>query len=349
MVMADKKINTVLIEDSGLMRIMLTDIIRNQPDLNLLSTAKNGAEGVEKVKKFRPDVVITDMVMPDMGGLDVVKAIMNELPTPILILSALEKSNPAVFDALDAGAFDFIDKPQFKTSLHHQELGNTLTAMAKEALLSKEKLSSSAATKENFNQHTFDSSLNYDIIGIGSSTGGPKALESIIKMLPCNLPVPVVIAQHMSNNFITSFSQRLNQLTPLEIKIPHSGETLERGKVYIAPGDKNMRVIRKLNTNEAIARFTNKTYEAFNFPSVDCLFESLAETYQSRSLGVVLTGMGKDGTIGLEAIKKHGGYAIAQDEKSSLVFGMPKSAIDAGLVDKVVSLNEIPWFLVNCL
>ncbi|WP_020527759.1 chemotaxis-specific protein-glutamate methyltransferase CheB [Flexithrix dorotheae] len=347
--MAIKEIRTVLIEDSGLMRIMITDILRHQANLELIATAKNGKEGVEKVAHLRPDLVITDMVMPDMDGLGVVKKIMKEFPTPVIILSALDKTDPLVFEALNAGAFDFIDKPRFQTTIHRQEMGNLLNSIAQEAVKNRQKIHHQPQLKINQNDHVFDRASNYEILGIGASTGGPKAVESIIKRLPGNLPIPVVIAQHMSEHFIVSFAERLNQLTPLEVRVPASGEIIKKGMIYMVPGHKNTKIIRKLRTNEPVVRFTNETFEAFNYPSVDCLFSSLASTYGDKTLAVILTGMGKDGTEGLQEIKKAGGFTIAQSEASSLVFGMPKNAIEQNVIDRVIDLNEIPVFVVGCL
>ncbi|WPP53119.1 chemotaxis-specific protein-glutamate methyltransferase CheB [Catalinimonas niigatensis] len=345
--MTSQKIKTVLIEDSGLMRILLSDILRSDPNIKLLSTAMNGKEGVEKVKQLKPDVVITDMVMPQFDGLHVVKQLMQHHQVPIILLSSLEKRDPKIFDALSAGAFEFINKEQVVALAKEGHF--PLNELVKTASESKGSSLNSGKVRKNTNAHSFAKELPYQIIAIGASTGGPAAIETIIKQLPANLMIPVVIVQHMTEQFLPSFAQRLNKLSPLHIKLAERNETLEGGTIYIAPGHTNMKVVKNAITTKPIITFTSKTFKEFNFPSADCLLSSVAEVYRSKAIGVILTGMGKDGTEGLQEICRHGGYTIVQDESSSVVFGMPKSAIEAGAVKQVVKLHEIGGFLMSCL
>jgi len=203
--------------------------------------------------------------------------------------------------------------------------------------------------KKNSHAHTFTSTTQYDIVVIGASTGGPGAIEQIVNNLPSNLNIPVVIAQHMPARFLETFSARLNENSPLPVKLGSRGEALKGGTVYIASGESNTRIENNLVTGMPMITFTSRKYDEFNYPSVDCLFESVADVYGNRSIAVILTGMGKDGMLGLKKIKSLGGFTIAQDEESSVVYGMPKAAVEYDAVRQIVRLKEIPGFIVSCL
>lgn len=338
------KIKTLLIEDSGLMRILITDALRSDPDIEIIGTANNGKEGVEKASKLEPDVVVTDVLMPKYNGLYAVKNIMKSRPIPIILLSSLGKTTPEIFDALSAGAFDFIDKPHTKDS----------SSFKSELFVLRERIKIAAGVEvlqpkdgaANTRVHTFSDQLNYHVIAIGTSTGGPTAVETIIKKLPENLAVPVVIVQHMPNRFIPSFAARLNALIPLHVKVAEKNEKLVPQTIYIAPASANFAVFR---SSSGSVQFTtsDKHYPEYNHPSVDCMFESIAEAYGAKALGIILTGMGKDGSLGLLKIKKNGGLTVAQDARSSVVNGMPQAAVDHGAVDHVVPLKEISGFVIS--
>ncbi len=345
-----QKIRTLLIEDSGLMRILISDLLRRDPKIEVVDTANNGKDGIEKVRMHKPDVVITDMVMPEYDGLYVVQRIMKEMLTPVIVLSALEKTDPKVFDALHAGAFDFVDKPKENIATQLKQGNYPLLAMVKAAAATNvASLIKQKVNRNNNHHHTFGQQLNYDIIAIGASTGGPGAIEAILNKLPTNLSVPVVIAQHMPERFLESFALRLNNSTPLPVKLARKGDILRGGTIYMAPGHSNMKINKHPISGDPFVTFSKRTFKEFNYPSVDCLFESVAATFGKKAIGVILTGMGKDGTEGLKAISNSGGFTIAQDEQSSVVFGMPKNAWEAGAAKRIVKLHEIPGFLVSCL
>lgn len=341
------KTTTLLIEDSGFMRIILSDLLKSDPSLELLGTASNGTKGLEKIQQLQPDVIITDMVMPESDGLAVVKKVMQSNPKPVILLSSLEKEDPKVFEALSAGAFDFLNKEEVtKLAKQRQFPLNDMVKVAAE--VSSGKLTREQGEKNTFN-HSFDEQLRYEAIAIGASTGGPMAIEQILNGLPANLNIPVIIAQHMPEQFLRSFAKRLDRTIPLKVKLAERGEVLTGGVIYVLPGHKNSHVIRDINTNQSIFNFTRQEYKEFNFPSIDGLFMSMAEAYGKKLIGIVLTGMGKDGTKGLQAIQQQQGFTIAQDENSSVVFGMPKSAIDSKVINQILTLKEIPGFVVSCL
>lgn len=346
--MPANRIRTLVVEDSALMRKLITDLIGADDTIELVGIARDGKIGTDMAISLKPDVVITDMVMPEYDGMYLVKEVMDKQPTPIIVLSSLDKTNSRIFDALEYGAFEFIDKPSDTDS--RNAFNYPLLKLIREASLTDiSLLKARQLSRKNNHTHSFTQALNYDIIVIGASTGGPGAVEFVITNLPQNLQVPVVIAQHMPARFLETFAERLNEHGPLPVKLARRGETLKGGTIYVASGESNTCIERNLITHAPMITFTNRKYDEFNNPSVDCLFESVAETFGSRSIGVILTGMGKDGTIGLSKIKNKGGYTIAQDEESSVVYGMPKAAFEFGAVKQVVRLHELSGFIVSCL
>jgi two-component system chemotaxis response regulator CheB len=346
--MDSSKIRTMLIDDSAFMRKVISDIINTDESIELVGVASNGEQCVQMADELRADVVITDMVMPDYDGLFVVNSLMDKKPLPIILLSSLEKTDSRIFDALRHGAFEFIDKP---TDLDEVRIRDyRLLELIKQASRTDVTvLKARQLAQRNNNAHTFNEALQYRIIVIGASTGGPGAVEYIISNLPANLKLPVVIVQHMPHRFLETFTHRLNEQSHLNIKLASRGEPIKDEVIYIAPGQANLRVENNIVTGKPMFTFTERKYSEFNFPSIDCLFESIAETYGRESIGVILTGMGKDGAAGLMKIKEKGGYTIAQDEKSSIVYGMPKAAFESGAATQVVSLKQMPGFIVSCL
>jgi len=340
------RIRTLLIDDSAFMRKVIGDIISSDSSLDLIGIARGGQQGLDMTLQLKPDVVITDMVMPDVDGLQVVNSVMEKMPVPIILLSSLDKTDSRIFDALQHGAFEFIDKPINLDGIREYGLINLIKEASRTdiSLLKARQLA-----KKNVHHHTFTETLNYEIIVIGASTGGPGAVELIINNLPANLKIPVVIVQHMPHRFLETFAERLNTQSPLPVRLPAKGEQIKGGIIYMAPGEMNLRVEQSIVTGLPMFTFTEKKYTEFNYPSVDCLFESVAELYGKNSVGVILTGMGKDGMIGITKIRERGGFTIAQDEESSIVYGMPKAAYENGGIKHVVPLKQIAGFLVSCL
>ena len=345
--MSSPKIRTLLIDDCQITCTAFGVFLRRDAEIELIGTAFGGEEGINKARQLTPDVIVTDVDMPGCDGVAVVQTIMREMPTPIILLSGLEKEHPKIFDALNAGAFDFLSKEAVATTRRHpQPLLNGLIRAANQVSLKKV---GDCRVKKNTHRHSFDTQLQYDIIALGASTGGPAAIEALLNALPANLNIPVVVAQHMPEYFLLAFAQRLDKISPLRVKIAENGEVLRGQTVYIMPGHTNTQVVRERTTGSPVFEYTRRQYAAFNHPSIDALFSSLAEVYGKKTIGVVLTGMGKDGTEGLRAIRQQQGYTIGQDEASSVVFGMPKHAHDCGVVQQVLPLREIPGFLVSCL
>lgn len=345
-----ENINILIADDSLFMRQLTADIFKNVGGFNVVDYARDGKEAAEKCFLLKPNVVIMDMLMGDYDGILGVKMIMENCPTPIIILSALGATDmEPILQALKLGAIDYHHKPN-RSSKDIKEDDEELIAKVRAASLVtlKDYVKNTKDITKNINQHTFSANLNYDIIVIASSTGGPTAVESVLTRLPGNLSVPVLIAQHMPENFIPSFAARLNQLTPLSVMVGKKDEVLEAGKVLIAPGAQNM-VVKKDKNGKVVCDFTTNRFKDFNNPSATGLMLSVAEVYGARAIGVVLTGMGKDGMDGVKAIHDKGGYTIAQSQETCAVYGMPRAAVEIGAIKKIVPLNEIGLFVVSCL
>ncbi|MEQ8471619.1 MAG: chemotaxis-specific protein-glutamate methyltransferase CheB [Marinoscillum sp.] len=343
-----KKINILIVDDSAFMRLLLTDLLNKDEELNVIGSASDGKEAIDKVRELKPDVVLLDMNMGQYDGLYAVEGIMKVKSVPILILSSVGNTNlDPIFDALELGAVDYINKPQ-RGGSKIREIDKQLVATVKRVTRASPKPTKIVKDGLSRLPHTFDSKAKYHIIVVGASTGGPTAVEKVITSLPANLNVPVVIGQHMPTNFIKSFAARLDYLSPLKVVVGKKGMIPKPGMVIIAPGDTNM-VIRKTDNGSPKIGFSEEVYKEYNNPSINALMSSIATAYGEKAIGVLLTGMGKDGVKGLGEIKGSGGLTIAQDESSSIIYGMPKLAFETGAACTVLHIKEIGGYLVNCL
>lgn len=348
-------IKVLIVDDSAFMRKMLSDLFAAETDFQVLDTARNGKDAIDKVKRLKPDVITMDVEMPVMDGIKALEAIMRDTPTPVVMVSSLTRDGAeATLRALELGAVDFVAKTAGPIS--------NITGI-KTDILAKCRAAAKVNIAQLFKGHgkkpvpspvlqvtqsqIVPSSGDEQIVAIGTSTGGPRALQEIITKLPNNLPCGVVVVQHMPPGFTKSLSDRLNSLSSVTVKEAENNDVIRPGLVLIAPGDYHMTVERegskkviKLNQNPPIGGHR---------PSVDPLFESVAKCYGRRVLGVILTGMGRDGSKGMQAIKQQQGYTIAEDQSTAVVFGMPKSAIELGIVDKVVPLPAIAAEIVKAI
>lgn len=342
-----QKIKVLIADDSGFMRLLISDILTESDVTEVVGTAVDGKDAVSQVKKLKPDVLLLDMNMGDYDGLYAVKRLMAENPIPILILSAVGNTDlQPIFDALEYGAVDYLNKPQ-RSSAKIRLIETELIQKIQSVSRANPKVIKPVEEHINTNQHTFEENLNYDVIVIGASTGGPTAIEKVITSLPANLTVPVLIVQHMPSNFIASFVKRLNALSPLEVMVGKKGMTPRPGQIVIAPGMTNM-IITKSGRSRKID-FSDEVFKEYNNPSINALMLSVADIYKNKAIGVILTGMGKDGMLGLKAIKDQGGRTIAQSEKTCVIFGMPKAAVAYDAVDRSIDIHEIGGYLVNSL
>lgn len=335
-----------VVDDSGFMRLVLTDIVNSDPLLQVVKTGNNGMEAVDIARTIKPDVLVLDMVMGEYDGRYAIRNIMDKYPMPIIVVSSMDdRDKDAITEILGLGAFDFVSKPT-KQKQNIRDLQYILPSRIKSAKAGFDK-QHNVKGYVNPNPHTFSDALPYDAIVIGASTGGPSTVERFLLQLPANLPIPVIVAQHMPANFLPSYAERLNKICPIPVSLAREGNLVQPGRVYILSGESN-HVLQKEGRNVVI-RNTDQKYKAFNNPSVDALFTSAAAIYRRRLMGIVLTGMGSDGRDGIVQVKKNGGLCIAQDEKTSVVYGMPREAAATGKIDHVLSITDMGGFVVSCL
>lgn len=347
-------VRVLVVDDSLFFRRRLTEMLNADVHIEVVGSAGNGIEAVRKVSELKPDVITMDIEMPVMDGITATREIMQQQPTPILMFSSLTTEGAgATLDALDAGALDFLPKKIDDISSDRDTAKRVLCARVRvlgargltRATIANKGVVNGAQVKKTYepdtnkkNKVTLD--LNrIKLLAIGTSTGGPAALQKILTAVPAGFPVPILVVQHMPASFTPSFAQRLDALCNVTVKQADNGDILVPGTVYIAPGGVQMLVGKngggmKLVIEEAQAEQTYK-------PSVDITFSSLANVYSSGVLAMVLTGMGADGREGVRQLKQKGATVWAQDEASCVVYGMPMAVAEAGLADAVLSLDEI--------
>ncbi|KXG75769.1 protein-glutamate methylesterase/protein-glutamine glutaminase [Thermotalea metallivorans] len=348
-----KKLNVLVVDDSAFMRKVIADIIQLDDDLKVIGTAKNGQEAIEKIKELSPDVVTMDVEMPVMDGITALKTIMEEMPLPVLMLSSLTKEGAdATVKALELGAVDFITKPSSIFKMNTEEikaqLHEKLKMASKANMKSKHVLKPQNIATINKNAFAQEKNTNVKyIVAIGTSTGGPRALQSVIPYLPKNIPASILIVQHMPPGFTKSLAERLNNLSEIEVKEAEDGSILLPGHAYIAPGDYHMKIIRSSNVFKI--KLTKDSPVSGHRPSVDYMMNSLAQLELSNVIGVIMTGMGSDGAEGMKNIKLQKGITIGQNEETCVVYGMPKSAVSLGCVDILVPLEDIAESIIKAV
>lgn len=344
------KIKVLVADDSGLMRLLVTNMLNELRDIEVIGSAVNGMDAVKQTQAINPDVLLLDLVMPKYDGLYALRELKKVGPIPTIILSASMQSNrfDIIHDAMSLGAFDYIAKPKKNRDGMAATLRESLASKIRAAARFDINKVQKSKAGVNTNPHAFPAILPYDAIVIGSSTGGPSALEKLITNLPSNLPIPVIIAQHIPANFIEPLSRRLNALAPLPVVVAKAGDPVLPGRIYVLPGKQNTALERK---NKNMVCFSNdeKQYKEFNNPSINALFLSAAKTYGKRCIALQLTGMGRDGVDGLEEMHKQHAYVIAQNEASCVVWGMPGEAVKRGVVNAQVSIVEMGGYVVSCL
>jgi len=340
-----EQIKVLIVDDSSLIRKVVSDIFAKDPDIRVVGTADNGETAILMNNELDPDVITMDIEMPILDGLSTLKQIMASNPKPVIMMSALTQYGAdATFKALELGAVDFIPKKTTNISISLEELEVLLITKVKIAAKSRLKFDKfesegEETSRTNTKHKSIISEVFEKIVAIGTSTGGPTALMDIFNKFPEKFPSPVLVVQHMPEGFTTAFSDRLNNSSYLKVKEAENGDELCSGHGYIAPGHSHMAIEKKKN------KFNIKLFKAEkvsgHMPSIDVLFDSVAEYAGSKSIGVIMTGMGRDGADGLLKIRSKGGYTIAQNEETSVVYGMNKVAIEIGAVDEIVPLSQI--------
>ena len=373
-----QKISVMVADDSALMRRMISDMINMESDMDVIEIARNGEDLLEKLKTLKPDVITLDVEMPKMSGIEALKKIVEmKLPSKVIMLSSLTKDGAdTTMECLELGAIDFVPKRSGSISLDinavkeiliskiksasksrivnsrtinkRTSINSTIDSKTKEAISTLKSKDVTANHDEkrplanrNSTSKKIVSSGKISAVVIGASTGGTKALYEVITKLPSNLNVPVLVVQHMPEGFTKAFADRLNRFSNLSVVEASEGMDVEKGVVYIAPGGKHMTVIDKkirLNLEPSIWGVR---------PAVDKLFVSAVKEYRNNLLGVILTGMGRDGADGIVAIKQAGGYTISEDESTCVIYGMPRAAFETNMVDEVIPLYDVSKRISN--
>lgn len=344
----NNKIKVLIADDSALMRKLLTDILTAEEIIDVVGTAKNGRECIDKAILLHPDIITLDIEMPVLDGLSALQELVNIKPSPIVIMlsSLTTKGAETTIKALELGAVDFITKP--KGAFLQNNIDTLKTDLITKIIdLSESKYiykpSSVIAPRSPRQAYEKTQPISKNIkyfVGIGTSTGGPRALQDVTTQLPQNFPGAVFIVQHMPPGFTKSLADRLDSISEIRVKEAENGEVINAGYVYIAPGDYHMEIVPtgydeyKILTNQ-------KPQVSGHRPSVNVMMESLSRLEKENILAVIMTGMGSDGTEGIVKIKKAGGKTIAQNEETCVVYGMPKSAVAAGAIDVIVPLKDI--------
>lgn len=341
-------IRVLVVDDSPLMRRIISRILGKDQFIQVIGTAENGEEALEKIEALKPDVVTMDVEMPRMNGLEALKAIMARLPLPVIMLSAATKEGAGItLDALNMGACDFVPKDLSNGALNiariEEELIRKIKAVAKRRVVSL--LPRNMGGKEPLALAVGSRSLRA-VVAVGASTGGPPVLQYILTRLPKDFPVPITIAQHMPKAFTQSFAERLNAMTRIEVKEAENNESLQPGVALLAPGDTHMSVRRK--GRDVIVELTEDQNYVYR-PSVDLLLSSVSGIYESKTIAVILTGMGTDGLNGAREIRARNGYVIAQDEETSAVYGMPKAVVEAHLTNSIAPVEKIAEEIMRIL
>ena len=335
-----KVIRVLVVDDSAIMRKLIVDILKRDPNIEVIGQAVNGKEALEKARQLKPDVITLDIEMPEMDGLSALRLLKEEkIPAKVIMFSSLtQEGAKATIEALSLGAYDFVPKPSSKSFLESvKKIEQDLIPKIKSITLpSSPKPLPQIRPKVGIKIRP--GALR--VLGIGVSTGGPQTLIEIFKNMPLSFPYPIFIVQHMPPLFTKQLAERLDRESKIKVKEAEMGEVVKEGVAYIAPGDYHMEVrvedkVKRIYLHQGPLKNNCR-------PAVDVLFESLAQVYNGSCLAMVLTGMGKDGLEGAKKIKERGGVVIAQDEASSVVFGMPRAVIEAGLADEVLNLKEIP-------
>ncbi|MBF0543178.1 MAG: chemotaxis response regulator protein-glutamate methylesterase [Candidatus Riflebacteria bacterium] len=347
-----KVIKLLIVDDSAFMRAALERMLKDEPDISVIASASNGKEAIEKAMRLRPDVITLDIEMPVMDGLQALRELMRMLPLPVIMLSGLTQQGArAAFQALELGAVDFIGKPGSGLSLNIFELKEQLLTKIRTAASSSPQPGKIFVSKEGFHHNNSNPGIFSPdrLIVIGASTGGPPAIETLLSTFPAIFSASIVIAQHMPPVFTNALAQRLNSICKIKVKEALDGEILQNSIAYICPGGLQTKIVKLSNGNAAFQIFHEPREKCRFSPTIDLLFESGLNVYGRKCLGVILTGMGEDGVAGLRKIYDAGGLTIVQDKTTSVVFGMPKAAAEAGAASRVLPITEIAHDLILAL
>lgn len=341
------KTRVLVIDDSAFSRRTIIKLLEEIPGVEVVGYAVNGEEGLRKAMDLHPDLITMDLEMPGMDGFTLLRIIMTACPTPVIVISS-HNEDERVFKALELGAVDFVAKPS--RALSEKLLGirddlqqkvGTILNLNLEGLKNRTKqvVQEDSLPLRKIARLPKGVSQKFEVVAIGSSTGGPPALQKLLSELPATLPFALLISQHMPAGFTRTFAERLNRLLPFDVKEAIDGDVVLPNQVLVAPGGMNMITVQV--RDQVVVRLKAPAKEEKYIPSVNAMLISVARVYGSRALAVILTGMGNDGSAGVRKVKEAEGSVLAESEGSSVVFGMPREAIATGVVDKIVHLDQM--------
>jgi two-component system chemotaxis response regulator CheB len=331
-------LKVLVVDDSAFMRKVITKMVDSDPELTVVGTAFDGLNALKRIEELNPDVITLDVNMPRMDGITTLRKIMEKNPIPVVMVSATTKEGAEItFRALKQGAVDYIQKPSGQISLDIE----TVRAELVEKIKTAAQANIVTHEHETYTPIKIEQENTEKIITIGASTGGPPAVEEVLVHLPENTPA-VLVVQHMPVGFTKLFAERLNKLCSFKVKEAEEGDVIEQGLALIAPAGQHMIV----SANGTVKLDNGPTQHGVR-PAVDPMMKTAAKVYQNQVIGVILTGMGRDGSCGMQAIKENGGKTIAQNQKTCTVYGMPKTAIEEGNVDKILPLTKIPKQIIK--
>jgi two-component system chemotaxis response regulator CheB len=328
------KIRVLVVDDSAFVRRAVERMLSGARDIELVGTAADGAEGLRKARELRPDVVTLDIKMPRLGGLETLERLMAEQPVPVLLMSTLTQEGAEVtLRGLELGAMDFVDKSSVQPM--------SMLSLADELIA---KIRALGGARVKVRPHVTlprapAAGVPAEVVVVAASTGGPTALQELVAGLPAGFPAAVLVVQHIPRGFTRSLSERLDARSAIPVREARDGDPIAPGTILIAPAGIHARLARRGGT--VVVSLDEEPRDSLHRPSADVLMASAAEVYGPRAVGVVLTGMGSDGTEGLRAIQQAGGVTLAESEETSVIYGMPKAAIEAGVVHKSVPLDQM--------
>ncbi|MEB3829967.1 protein-glutamate methylesterase/protein-glutamine glutaminase [Phormidium sp. CCY1219] len=347
----NKTIRVLIVDDSAYIRKVVKQMLLRSPFIEVVGIARDGEEALDAIETLNPDVVTLDLIMPGMDGVALLREQMARRPVPVVIVSIANEGGEMVLAALDAGAVDFLQKPTALATEKIFEISDELIDKVKAAAnvpLNRLPVATQLSTPPPPQQKAPPKSGVVDLVAIGISTGGPQALGFCIAQLPADLPVPVAIVLHMPVGYTKMYARRLDEISAVKVVEAGEGDLLAPGTVYIAPAGRHLTFVRQWDDTVRI-HLDARPFDTLHRPSVDVMFHSAAEVYGRRVLGVVMTGMGSDGTQGAAWIKSNGGLIFTEAEETCVVYGMPRSVVEAGLNDQSIPLDRLVSAILKVL